>query len=215
MKDKDTIRRERQLARMRSIRKPMPPPTKPHNDPRERLKKKWERLDRDDQFESWNEEREKIKDLYLKILKEYSFNDKHNQEPDLSQNQEREDIAKELEQNLSMFTGTEGYTRFSRVMPNFLLTDGMVYLVKTAQAFWLLDIVISALMTKKEVSQEQFMCVKLTVNEDQSFIVEITDGNYKPLYKQRGSYTDFPLREFSFYVSKSDDYWVALLPSEY
>ena len=43
----------------------------------------------------------------------------------------------EILNDLQNFTGTDGYTRWSPIFKNFLLTDGAKYLAEFADAYWL------------------------------------------------------------------------------
>jgi hypothetical protein len=51
--------------------------------------------------------------------------------------------AQEISNNLSQFSGTEAYYRYSPLFPFMLLTDGTKYLSDACQCYWLLDIIAS------------------------------------------------------------------------
>jgi hypothetical protein len=117
---------------------------------------------------------------------------------------------KEMENKLPYFTGTENWHQIYK-KPEILATDGMIFVLQTAQAFWLADIVYS-LQTKKEIREQPFQYYILTVNlETKKAVVRVEDGNEHELYRQEVDYSDFPLETFKFYFSDN----VMLLPSEY
>lgn len=110
--------------------------------------------------------------------------------------------------DLSGFTGSEEYTRFRR---NMLLTEGVTYLAKEAECFWLLDI-ISSYQAITEVRNEEFQVYILRVDlEKSTATVECNDGNDNILKTQFIEFTDFPLKEIKLYYTDG----VVLLPSEY
>lgn len=112
----------------------------------------------------------------------------------------------ELLQNLPQFTGTESYTKYQG---GLLLTDGVVYLAKNADCFWFLDIIWSV-QHLPAIRREEFQSWTLTVKDDKAEAV-CTDGNKKVLYKQKITFTDFPLDEVKLFVQNN----VIMLTSEY
>lgn len=117
----------------------------------------------------------------------------------------------ELQQNLSQFTGTEAYTKWSILFRNFVLTDGAKFLAEEAGAYWLMDAVASHYQAYKK---EGFVVAKLLKYKG-NWVLDITDGDENSLATQRIEYSDFPLEEITLYVIPQDDLWVILLPSEY
>lgn len=117
----------------------------------------------------------------------------------------------EILNEMGYFIGTESYHRLS---PWLVLTDGAKWLAESAECFWLFDIVSSIVPMMRKV-KESFLHVKLTVQDDNSAVVLVDDGNGGALYKQNIEYTDFPLKSFSFFVSDGGEYYVAMLKSEY
>jgi hypothetical protein len=115
--------------------------------------------------------------------------------------------AKELQDNLPNFTGTEHYFKF---LMGIRFTDGVKYLAESAECFWLLDI-IASYQVHDIVKKEPFQVYKLTVNEDKSGLVEITNGDQRILETQEINYTDFPLQEISIWCIDK----ICILPSEY
>ena len=113
--------------------------------------------------------------------------------------------------DLSQFTGTESYYRFSPLFRNFVLTDGTQYLADTAQCYWLMDAIASHFGKYKA---EPFVCVTLTKRK-KDWLLHFDDGNGKTLAKQRIEYSDFPLDEIKLYITVQDSLRVVMLQSEY
>lgn len=117
----------------------------------------------------------------------------------------QEQILKELEN----FNGTENY--YKSTFNKLKLTDGINFLRNKVNCFWLIDIVESTQNLKKIKENVGFILWKIEV-KDKSFIVTARADTDTPiLYKQEGTYTDFPLKEFEFYQIND----VLLLKSEY
>lgn len=117
----------------------------------------------------------------------------------------------EILDTLPNFTGTDGYTRWSPIFRNFLLTDGAKYIAEACDAFWLMDLFASHLPAYKD---EGFAVLYLKVKDGKA-VVQIEDGNGKVLKKQKIEYTDFPLDQIVLYCCPQDDQFVLMLPSEY
>lgn len=122
--------------------------------------------------------------------------------------------ATELEKNLSMFIGTEQYHKLS-FMP-LLATDGVAYLMKEAESYWLFDAIASY---QPKLKKEPFQVWILEKDKTGSGAVlkgyrdysEEKPKKYKPLVTQKIQYTDFPLKKVKIWVENG----VALLPSEH
>ena len=112
---------------------------------------------------------------------------------------------------LPKFTGTDGYTRWSPIFSNFLLTDGAKYIAEACDAYWLVDLFASHLPSYQA---EGFAVLYLKVKGGKA-TAQIEDGNGKVLKKQKIEYTDFPLDQIVLYCCPQDDQFVILLPSEY
>ena len=115
--------------------------------------------------------------------------------------------AKEIQENLPYFTGTETYFQYYF---GIKFTDGIKYLADNAECYWLINIIVSYQVDPK-VKEEGFQVYKLKVNADKSALVEITDGNKNILAKQDIEFTDFPLEEIEIWCIDN----IVLLPSEY
>ncbi len=118
-----------------------------------------------------------------------------------------------LAHELTQFTGTEGYTRWSPLFRNFVLTDGTLYLAENAGAFWLMDAIASYYSNFKT---EHFVIASLE-KEGKGWVLRLVDDvpASKTFARQVIEYSDFPLDSIKLYVIRQDDLFVILLPSEY
>ena len=119
-------------------------------------------------------------------------------------------LARELKNALSYFTGT---TKYVRISPKTVLTEGAHYLAETASCYWLMDLYASHLI-EVDSAKEYFTCLILTKNNFGANII-IDDGNGNQLAKQYVEYTDFPLDSIRLYGVWSGEFWVVMLTSEY
>jgi hypothetical protein len=113
--------------------------------------------------------------------------------------------------DLSGFTGTENYYRYSPLFRNFILTDGTKFLADEAGAYWLIDAIASHVGSYKK---DTFAVATLQKQSD-GWLLTIDDGNGRLYVKQEIEFSDFPLDAIKLYVCKQDNMWVILLPSEY
>lgn len=124
------------------------------------------------------------------------------------------DKATEIREQLANAIGTVNYYR--TIVGGFLHTDGVKAMAELCEAFWLIDAVGShqrkALRTAELVD---FQAWTLKV-EDSRAVLTCTDGNESEIITQKIPFTDFPLDEIKFYVTRADQkHWVMMLPSEY
>lgn len=112
----------------------------------------------------------------------------------------------ELENNLAHFTGSEEYHKFNP-FTKLVATDGVMYLAKEAQCFWLLDI-LASVQGMKAIRGKDMQVLIFNKSKGE---VRIEDGNKNVLYTQEIKYTDFPLDEITIWVEGN----VVLLPSEH
>lgn len=125
------------------------------------------------------------------------------------QAQAKTESAATLSQHLTHFTGTEKYYRISQ---RYLITDGVKYLADQAQAYWMVDAVVSHL---HEIgTNDWFVLVKAQV-KDSAALMLYEDGNGRELARQFIPFTDFPLDSISLYACWDSEHWVIMLPSEY
>jgi hypothetical protein len=110
---------------------------------------------------------------------------------------------------LALFTGSDHYYRLTR---KHLLTDGTKYLADAANAYWLMDAVISHL---HEIdTSDWFVLVRLIVDDTKAIMI-YEDGNGNEHARQEITYTNFPMSCISLYACFDGDHWVLMLPSEY
>jgi hypothetical protein len=111
--------------------------------------------------------------------------------------------------DLAQFTGTQQWFRHP-YMRQILYTEGVQYVAETAGAYWLLDEIIFA-QVSKSVAAAPFQVWQLAVKPDRTATLSATDGQGKAIYNKPIEYTDFPLEEMIFWLTEN----VVLLPSEY
>jgi hypothetical protein len=116
------------------------------------------------------------------------------------------------ESDLSGFTGTENYYRWSILARNCLLTDGAKFLAEKGGAFWFMDIIASILA---KIKPHGFCVCKITKNKTGSGAVfTADDGNGNVFYRQVIKYTDAPF-DFRVFATWDETNLVIMLPSEY
>lgn len=109
-----------------------------------------------------------------------------------------------LAQDLAHFTGSEHWYRHP-LRRSHTYTDGVKFLADNAGAYWLIDkIIVTA-------PADPFQVWNLTVNDDRSATLNLTDGDGDVLDVQNIEFTDFPLPEITLWLVDN----VLLLPSEY
>jgi len=118
--------------------------------------------------------------------------------------------AAELLGNLSQFTGTE---RYFRVLPTFVVTDGLMYLMEEAGCYWLAQL-YGLHLVSVDAGDNPFTVLKFQ-REGEGGMVKIEDGNGVVLAWQGLDYTDFPLDQYSLYACWDGEKWVGMLTSEY
>ncbi len=116
----------------------------------------------------------------------------------------------ELLSNLALFTGTEQYYR---LLPTFVVTDGLKYLMDEADCYWLAQLYASHVVSM-DGEENPFTVLKL-VRQDNGAVAKIEDGNGRVLASQTVEYTDFPLDQYSLYACWGGEFWVGMLTSEY
>lgn len=127
--------------------------------------------------------------------------------------------------DLSQFTGTTTYYRWSGLFRNCVLTDGTRHLAETAGAFWLMDAIAShqpKLLRHQDQRLHELQFWTLTVHKDNSAILSCcADSGQKPAVLQRIEYTDFATKTgmaaimLFVAVGQQGEPSVLMLPSEY
>lgn len=120
----------------------------------------------------------------------------------------------ELQETLRHFFGTEEYHRYSMLFRNVLLTDGAKFLADEAGAHWLMDAIASHLPSVPK--DEHFVVVQFWVQDTAGSLSLQDDVPPTHVYAQQViAFTDFPLPEIKLYVTRTEDHWLIMLPSEY
>jgi hypothetical protein len=109
--------------------------------------------------------------------------------------------------DIGQYYGTQEYHSL-RPLSEVKATDGVAYIMKNGYSFFVTD-AIAVYETDKEVRKEEFLCIKLIVNNGTADLI-ITDGNEKGLYKQHYGYTN-TVRNLTLYLTNG----VILLSGEY
>jgi hypothetical protein len=118
--------------------------------------------------------------------------------------------ATQLQQQLAQFTGTES---FYKILPLFVVTDGVKYLMEAANCYWLTQM-YGLHLVGIVFNEEPFTVLKLT-RKKQGAIVRIEDGNGGLLIEQKIDYTDLVLDSVTLYACWAEKHWVCMLTSEY
>lgn len=122
--------------------------------------------------------------------------------------------ATELTQGLGQFYGSEQYHRLT-MFPGLLATDGVAYLAKNAECFWLIDEIALANRFNAKVRAEEMQFWTLKVNNGSAVLTCDHDAG-QTIYRKIIEATDFPLPEIRIWVGPGDETTkIALLPSEY
>ena len=115
---------------------------------------------------------------------------------------------KQLLRELAHFTGD--LERFRHWTGRTIYTPGVQYLAENANAYWLVDLVVSWQLQRK-IAAARFQVWKLTVRPDRTAMAVATDGGDRELATQTIPLTDFPLEEVSLWLVDG----TLMLPSEY
>lgn len=130
--------------------------------------------------------------------------------------------AQKLQTGLQHCTGTTQY--FKHSFGKLCYTDGIQYLAKNAECYWLVDAIASYQhqLVKKETLKE-FQVWLLSVGNDHEFIKPANNNQAiltcwedtpkagdEPVIRQDIPFTDFPLPEIKLYVQEL----ILMLPSE-
>jgi hypothetical protein len=121
---------------------------------------------------------------------------------------------------LDSFTGgTSRYYRYSpQLFPTVFLTDGMQFLVETAQCYWLIDAIAAlqyepSIYNHPQLAEIQFWTLRVYENESATLSCEWDSDEV--IYTQKIKWTDFPLPTQKIWVEKKENCTVIMLPNEY
>jgi len=110
-----------------------------------------------------------------------------------------------LKAELKQFTGSDNFYRNK----GYVQTEGVTHLAEQAQAYWLIDYILSYQLDSK-FRLQPFQVWKMIV-QDNSASVTVEDGNKNEIAKLTIEFTDFPLEEITLWLVDK----TLLLPNEY
>ena len=130
--------------------------------------------------------------------------------------------AKMTHSDLMQFTGgLERYRTWAN--QNVIFTEGVEYLARTGEAFWLVDCITSyfgtrvmrnAMQDDNRLESLQFW--RLEVHDDRSATVTArADTGVEPFITQHIELTDFPLDSVDIWAGFDGTRWTLYLPSEH
>jgi hypothetical protein len=111
---------------------------------------------------------------------------------------------------MAQFTGSETFYRYG-LAGDVLFTEGVNYVVDTAGAYWLLDIICIANVYETKVRAEEFQLWVFTVRENSTGVVTCGNGNGRIIYGQALNFTEFPEPGIKMYFRNV----TILFPSKY
>ena len=134
--------------------------------------------------------------------------------------------SEQFRNELDQFHGTEKYHRHV-LNPRLVWTDGVLHFARQAKAFWFIDAIAVGVngnpgpVPNVIPLDDEFAIVLLEV-KDRSAMLRLyldTDenGDYQPafiLYEEPIEFTDCPPGTWKFYLERSGDYVVLMLPNE-
>lgn len=101
--------------------------------------------------------------------------------------------------------------RFKIPFSDYIYTSGINDLINKCGCYWLISDT-GILLSHKPKLQRDFLILSIKVNEDKTAIITLKeDTGLKPIHTQKLSYSDFPLKEYEFYIINK----VFLLKDEY
>lgn len=121
-------------------------------------------------------------------------------------------IEQNISRALSQYTGTEQY--YPIPLSSFKYTDGIECLIRLCGCYWLISdtAIFMSSEESKDLREKEFLILTIKVNENKSCEVSLKEDTNTPiLYHKKYDYTDFPLKEFEFYIING----VMLLKNEY
>ena len=119
--------------------------------------------------------------------------------------------VEEIQKTLPHFSSTENYYRHTLGFFNY--TDGVRYVAKSCEAYWLIDAIASYQLKRPLINSQdlqRFQIWTLQVNEGKGILTLEKDTDQR-VFSLEIPYTNFPLPEIRFYLSTK----VLMLPTEY
>lgn len=124
--------------------------------------------------------------------------------------------------DLQQFTGTTNWYRHS-LTSKVVYTDGIQYLGEIGGAYWLIDAIVSHLVTpamRRAIASDSRLSTlqfwRLDVAADQTAVLTCrADSGDKPVITQKIPFTDFPLDSIDIWCGFDGARWTLYLPSEH
>ena len=120
--------------------------------------------------------------------------------------------------DLQQFTGTTAWYRHG-MTAKVVYTDGIQYLAEHGGAYWLLDAIVSHLLTPamrraiaKDARLSTLQFWRLEVSANQTAVLTCrADSGETPAVTQKISYTDFPLERIDIWCGFDGERWTLYL----
>jgi hypothetical protein len=119
--------------------------------------------------------------------------------------------------SLKCFTGSEEWFRHA-LNRRMIYTEGVMYLAESAHCHWLVtDIAVKYFPILMKKYPDHFYLIEFIATSDNRGSVIISDGNDNVHFKDKISYTDFPVKDapIKLYLTKGDGHYCLMLQSEY
>ncbi|MBU4133663.1 MAG: hypothetical protein KKF12_22825 [Proteobacteria bacterium] len=116
--------------------------------------------------------------------------------------------------DLSGFSGTQNYWRWTPVSPIFL-TDGVKYLTDELNAGWLISSAEHFLTTRKKIKDSRHIIeIQLEVKANGNALMTL-ENEFGVYAKRKFSSTNFPSEGIGLWAYPYDRNWIIMLQSEY
>ena len=116
-----------------------------------------------------------------------------------------------MENANNYFGSSNGSENFYCHRPSLMLyTDGVKMMAERAEAYWLIDLIISH-QCKKDVNNERFQVWELKRVKDNVFKIDATDGNNNHVTNQKIPFSDFAYDQATIWLVDG----CLMLPCEY
>lgn len=118
---------------------------------------------------------------------------------------EQQQKHQQLKALIEQCTGSEAIHRTNRLWRYFVVTDGILEMVKAFNAYWFCDLV--GKHSPRILQRDYFACLELTVQANQSaeFIAHNGCEPSTTYATESITWTTFPVGKWKFYLSLSED----------
>ena len=114
----------------------------------------------------------------------------------------------DLKTKLKEFIGSDCFYKHP-LFPKYLYTEGVCYLAKEANAYWLIEYIFSR--QEEKLSKYSFQIWKLQVHKNRTANVIVENGDCEKITSYQLDFTNFPMEEITLWFTNN----TLLLPSEY